>query len=96
MRNKITLTGAAVAAMLLSASVAGAQPVIQPNYQPPGAGSGQAFVYQPGPGVATHSLPSGQATQGPITGFGAGGMAHEPGTPPNAPYFRAGAGAGKR
>jgi hypothetical protein len=100
MRNSIKFGGAAVFAVLMAASVASAQTVIQPQYQA-GGGSGQSFVYQPG---ATASANSGARsstalsgmTQGPVTGYGAGGLAHEPGTVTNPPYFRGGMGAGKR
>ena len=100
MQKSIKFGGAAVFAMLLTASVASAQTVIQPQYQA-GGGSGQSFVYQPGTtstsdgGARSSSALSGM-TQGPVTGYGAGGLSHEPGTPPNAPYFHAGAGGGKR
>ncbi len=101
MRNPIKFSGLVILAMLTAASAASAQTVIQPQYQA-GGGSGQSFVYQPGPsasieGGARSLSPSSEGmTQGPITGYGPGGTAHEPGTPPNAPYFRGGTGAGRR
>jgi hypothetical protein len=95
MRNAIKLGGMAILPMLVAAGVASAQPVIQPNFQP-GAGSSQPFVHEPGPTPQTNqtarpfsSAPQG-AMQGPVTGYGAGGMARAPGVPPNPPYTRSG------
>jgi hypothetical protein len=101
MRNPIKLSGLTVLAMLMAASVSSAQTVIQPQYQP-GAGSSQSFLYQPGPtasangGARSFASTSGESAQGPVTGYGPGGMAHAPGTAQDPPYFRGGVGAGRR
>ena len=91
----IMLSGMAILPMFVAAAVASAQPVIQPNFQP-GSGSSQPFVHEPGPSPQTNqparafsSAPQG-SMQGPITGYGAGGMVRAPGTPPNPPYTRSG------
>jgi hypothetical protein len=95
MRNVTKLTGSAILVMLVTVGAASAQTVIQPQFQP-GAGSGQSFLYQPGPtsgaNLATRSSSSlaQGSMQGPVTGYGAGGMAHAPGTPLNPPYSRTG------
>jgi hypothetical protein len=100
MRNIITLARSTALVLLVAAGTASAQTVIQPQYQP-GGGSGQSFLYQPGPtaqantGARSLAGPSAGSTQGPVTGYGAGGMAHAPGTAPNAPYFRGGGGRGR-
>jgi hypothetical protein len=100
MRNSIPIAGAAILAAFIAAGAASAQTVIQPQYQA-GAGSGQSFLYAPGPtasfdgGARSSAAPSG-ATQGPITGYGPGGTAHEPGTPTNPPYFRGSTGRAGR
>jgi hypothetical protein len=92
MRNLMKLSGPAILVILAMAGVASAQTVIQPNYEP-GGGSGQSFVYQPGAtsGTSLASRSPGSSNQGPVTGYGAGGMAHAPGTPPNG-YFHGGVG----
>ena len=101
MRNPIGFSGLAMLAMLVAASAASAQTVIQPQYEP-GGGSGQSFLYQPGPtasanGGAGMALPTSRQTmQGPITGFGEGGLVHAPGTTPNPPYFNGSPGVGRR
>lgn len=97
MRNPIKLSGLAIIAMLAATGASSAQMVIQPQYRP-GAAVSQPFVYQPGPtasangGAPSYTSPSGDSMQGPVTGYGAGGMAHAPGTVPNPPYFRGSAG----
>jgi hypothetical protein len=95
MRNIITLARSAALALLVAAGTASAQTVIQPQYQA-GGGSGQSFLYQPGAtaqanaGTRSFAGPSAGSMQGPVTGYGAGGMARAPGTAPNPPYFRGG------
>ena len=95
MRNVIKLAGSAILVVLVTAGAASAQTLIQPQYQP-GAGSIQSFLYQPGStsieSSATRSSSSlaQESMQGPVTGYGEGGMLHSPGTPVNPPYFRAG------
>jgi len=93
MRHLIKLGGPAILVIVTMAGAASAQTVIQPNYEP-GGGSGQSFVYQSGPTSGTSLAPrsSDSSNQGPVTGYGTGGMAHVPGTPPNAPYFHGGMG----
>ena len=97
MRNSIKLSGLAIIAMLAATGASSAQMVIQPQYRP-GAAASQPFVYQPGPtassngGARSFASPSGDSMQGPVTGYGAGGLAHAPGTVSNPPYFRGGAG----
>jgi hypothetical protein len=97
MRNIVTLAGAAAIALLVTASGASAQTIIQPQYQA-GSGSGQSFLYQPAPtgqasaGARSLGASSGGSTQGPVTGYGAGGLTHAPGTASNPPYFRGGTG----
>jgi hypothetical protein len=101
MRNVIKLSGPAILVMLMTAGAASAQMVIQPQFQP-GGGSSQSFLYQPGPTSGANQAarsPSSLAQgsmQGPVTGYGAGGMVRAPGTPLNPPYFRAGGGANGR
>jgi hypothetical protein len=89
MRNSIKLGGLVILAALIAAGAASAQTVIQPQYEP-GTGSSQSFVYHPG-ATSAPSQPSGSLAspqQGPVTGYGAGGMVHAPGTAVNPPYFR--------
>lgn len=92
MRNVINLSGVAAMAMLVMMGAASAQSVIQPQYQA-GAGSGQSFLFQPGPSAEANagnrsSAMSSTGSQGPVTNYGAGGLVHEPGTVVNPPYFR--------
>jgi hypothetical protein len=95
MRNSIKLSGLAILALLAAAGVASAQTVIQPQYQP-GAGSGQSFLYHPGPTSQPAPSPRQGSTQGPVTGYGAGGLMHAPGTPVDPPYFRGATGGNGR
>jgi hypothetical protein len=87
MRNSIKLSLLVVLAMLAAASATSAQTVIQPEYQP-AAGPSRSFVYQPGPTSQPSESPWQGSTQGPVTGYGAGGMVHAPGTAVDPPYFR--------
>jgi hypothetical protein len=61
-------------------------PVTQPGFQP-GSGSSQPFIYSPGPTFGGQSSSSNGSSfgsvQGPVTGFGRGGLAPIPGSPPN-------------
>jgi hypothetical protein len=95
MRNSIKLSGLAILAMLAAAGGVSAQTTtIQPQYQP---GAGSSFIYQPGPmsgpNQAARSVGSQGTTQGPVTGYGAGGLVRAPGTAQNPPYFRGSMGA---
>jgi hypothetical protein len=50
------------------------------------------FVYQPGATIPALPAPSlASPYQGPITGYGPGGMGYPPGARPNPPYFFGGA-----
>jgi hypothetical protein len=50
------------------------------------------YVYQPGATIPALPAPSlGSPYQGPITGYGPGGMGYPPGARPNPPYFFGGA-----
>jgi len=70
-------------------------PQREPQLQPEigaGAPSYQPYLYRPG---ATAPMTAPGATlgfqyNGPITGYGPGGMAYPPGAPPNPPYFYGG------
>lgn len=58
-----------------------------------GAGSSarEPFLYQPGPTAPMPpARPLGPRYNGPITGYGPGGMGYPPGAPPNPPYFPGG------
>lgn len=95
MRSGIKLSGMAILALLVTAGAASAQMVIQPQFQP-GSGSSQPSVHEPGPtsqtNQASRSFSSGPqgSMQGPVTGYGAGGMVRAPGSPVNPPYSRIG------
>ena len=58
-----------------------------------GAGSPdrQPYLYEPPPAPSPPPVPALQSPyQGPITGYGPGGMAYPPGALPNPPYFSGG------
>ena len=67
-------------------------PQVLPVQPQIGAGSSERepFLYQSGPTAPTPAPVVTPRYQGPITGYGPGGMGYPPGAPPNPPYYPGG------